>query len=80
VPRSRDPEKVSEENRALRAENREVRREADRLRKRLVALDERIDELRERQQSLVATIEKSDDLLRWLRARVQILEREMEGT
>ncbi len=79
MSRSRDPEKLSQENRALRAENREVKREAERLRKRLAALDERIDALRTRQQGLVATIEKSDDLLRWLRARVRILEREMEG-
>jgi len=79
VARSRDPEKLTQENQSLRAENRSLKREAAGLRKRLLALDERIEQLRQRQATLMTTAERTDDLLRWLRARVAILEREMEG-
>ena len=74
---TRDPAKLVVENRTLRAENRRLKAEARRLRARMKALAGRVDELDGKQADVAAAAERAESLLRWLRARMQVLEREI---
>jgi predicted nuclease with TOPRIM domain len=77
MARSRDPEKLVLENLKLRGENRKLKSEAKQLRARLVELADRIDELNVRQASVVEAAERTEGLMRWLRARMEAMEREL---
>ena len=79
MPRKVDVEKLRRENRALRAENRRLKRESAELHERMTALGVRVEAMQERQTAIAESAGKTEELMRWLRARVRILEREMGG-
>ena len=73
-----DPVKLVDQNLALRAENRKLKAEARRMRARLKVLALRVDQLTERQADVSQIAERTEGVLRWLRARMEVLEREIE--
>jgi cell division septum initiation protein DivIVA len=77
VARRIDLDKLGRENRRLRAENRKLKRELDQTERRVALVASRVEALQEKQSGLAETADRTDDLLRWLRARMQALEREL---
>lgn len=77
MPRARDPEKVLLENLKLRAENRRLKAEAKELRGRLLGLAARVEEMSAKQGEVAEVAERTEGLLRWLRARMEVLERDL---
>jgi predicted RNase H-like nuclease (RuvC/YqgF family) len=75
--RGGDPDKLAAENRELRAENRRLKKESSELRAKLVELTGQVEELGRRQLELSEASAGTEELLRWLKARLQILEREL---
>ena len=77
MPRTRDPEKLVLENLKLRNDNRKLKAEAKKLRERLLELALRVDQLNARQAEVGEAAERTEGLLRWLRARMEAMEREL---
>ena len=78
MPGTKDPAKLALDNQALRSENRKLKAEARRMRARLKVLALRVDQLTERQADVAQIAERTEGVLRWLRARMEVLEREIE--